>query len=984
MNSVLVDSYLAAVAAIRTGAPRKLAGRAELEAEDRDAAADVSLAALAGHLIGASVNDPLRKQLHLAVAMWDSADAAEEWTGTTDPRTAERRDAIYAALDLDETTAGVFDEVFPVKTDAAVVISDSFEPWYTPERRARHEFYWPAYAKYLTDRNDWPVEAVASLDDATTKVVERLSDPERVEPYQSKGLVVGYVQSGKTANFTGVLAKAIDAGYRLLIVLTGTVNLLREQTQRRIDMELVGKENILRGIDPADEELMASVDYRDDPSWEADFVEHGILPSSHNYADIIRLTGHRYDYRSLRAGIVALEFERADKSKPLYSPVNLPSSSARIVVVKKNKSVLQKVVKDLKSISARLVEIPALIIDDESDQASINTSNPQRWQSDTPERAERTAINRLLAELLGLLPRSQYVGYTATPFANVFIDPSDAEDIFPKDFLVSLERPPGYMGVSDFHDLDPAVEGVEKTLANSKERAHVRGLYAQGADRVDEIREAIDAFVLSGAVKLYRERLGVGPFRHHTMLVHESVKVAEHAQLAAEIRDVWASGGYSGPAGLARMRSLFASDFLPVCHAVPDGPFATDFDELRPFIAKAVARITEYGGDPVIVVNGETDMAKEEVAFDKRSVWRILVGGTKLSRGYTVEGLTVSYYRRRTKQADTLMQMGRWFGFRRGYRDLVRLYIGRAEPEGTGTIDLYEAFEAIVRDEEAFRDQLRQYAVMVDGKPQITPAQIPPLVSQHLPWLRPSAPNKMFNAQLVVRRTAGSLVIPTGYPAEAAARAKNYDAMLPLLAAAAERRTLVVPAMANVGRGSFDAFIGVVPHDAFADALRSLVWITGDYYAPDIAFVREIGGQVDDWAVIVPQLEDSASSRTLPGVGPRSILRRGPKPPHYKLWGEPTDRKHRPAAQRVVDAWPAYDDQVVEGLRSDRRGAALLYPMCEKPEELLPEPGNTGAIVVGVAWITPAHVVGGIGRALQFKTRNKQEEKAAIVALDSD
>lgn len=983
MNSVLVESYLAALGAIRDGAPRNLLARAHLEAADRDATADVGLAALAEHLFASTLNDQLRKQLHLAVGRWDASEDGEAWTDGTPPHSPQRRSAIYNGLGLDDGLVHILDDLFLIKSDGAVVISDVFKPWYTPERRKQHEFYWPAYSRYLLDVNGWPAESVSALDDATTKVVQRLSDPAWKEAYKARGLVVGYVQSGKTANFTGVLSKAIDAGYRLVIVLTGTVDLLREQTQRRLDMELVGKENILRGIDPADPDLIRDVDYQDDDTWTDRFIEHGALPSTQNFPDIIRLTTHRFDYKSLKAGIVALEFEKADNSKPLFDSANLPTSNARLMIVKKNKSVLEKLAKDLKSIKSRLGEIPALIIDDESDQASVNTSNPAKWQSDTPEKQERTAINRLMSQLLDLLPRAQYIGYTATPFANVFIDPSDAEDIFPRNFLVSLERPPDYMGVSDFHDLEPELEGVEKTLANSKEKAHIRGVVGQGDDRVAELREAIDAFVLSGAIKLYRESRSDGvAFRHHTMLVHESVRVAEHKVLADEISTLWKSGGYAGPAGIARLKALYAADFLPVCHARPDGVVPGDFDELRPFIAQTVARITEYSGEPVIIVNGDKDMAKEDVAFDKRRVWRILVGGTKLSRGFTVEGLTVTYYRRKTKQADTLMQMGRWFGFRRHYRDLVRLYIGRAEPDGNGTIDLYEAFEAIVRDEEAFRAQLRQYSHLVDGMPQITPRDIPPLVSQHLPWLRPAAANKMFNAKLVVRRTAGSLVIPTGYGPEPERRARNYERLLPLLKAADSYTPLVVPQMANVARGEFHAWIGTVPHSVFAAALQSLEWITPDYYSPEIEFVNELGSKIDDWVVVLPQLDQAASARDLAEVGTRSVFKRDLKPPLKKLWGEPTDRKHRPAAQRIVGAFADYGDPVVESFRDPRRGAILLYPMCEDPQKLRQRPAPE-ELVIGTAWITPTDVVPGGGRVLQFVTKNKADEKAAIVDADA-
>ena len=425
------------------------------------------------------------------------------------------------------------------------------------------------------------------------------------------------------------------------------------------------------------------------------------------------------------------------------------------MIVKKNKAVLEKLVKDLKSIKTPRHEIPALIIDDEFDQASINTSNPETWAAGRPI---KTAINKCISELLGLIPRAQYVGYTATPFANVFIDPSDAKDIFPKDFLISLERPVGYMGVRDFHDLDSNLEPDQRTVANSNEKAYVRDV----RDNDTKMQESIDAFVLTGALKLYRTALNGIPSRHHTMLVHASVKQVEHAALATSIRDLWRNSGYSNPSGLARLRALYEADILPVCRARAS-TFAVpkQFDDLLPHIAKTISKVT-LSQDPVMIVNGDKEMASEEVDFDKREVWRILVGGTKLSRGFTVEGLTISYYRRKTKQADTLMQMGRWFGFRPGYQDLVRLYIGREEPDGSSTLDLYEAFEAIVRDEEAFRDQLRQYAELVNGHPQITPKEIPPLVSQHLPWLKPAARNKMFNAELVVRRSPGTPGDPDG------------------------------------------------------------------------------------------------------------------------------------------------------------------------------------------------------------------------------
>jgi hypothetical protein len=977
MNTELEAAYLAVLAQLAISGPKALMRRVEVAADELGI--DASLDELVAHLLGQTPNDPLRKQISLQLALWDAAPSDAAWTQGTNERSEGRRTLIYELLDFPEATRATLLQMFPVKVDQNVIISEEFDPWYTDERRQAGAFYWPAYQNYLRDFRGWQPESIADLGSATTDVVQRLSDPSRTEAYQSKGLVVGYVQSGKTANFTGVLAKAIDSGYRLLIVMTGTIDILREQTQRRVDMELVGEENILRDIDRSDAEVLSSVDYQDDPDWiDGRFIRHGVLPSSQNFPDIIRLTNHRFagktgDYRSLQAGITALEFEKFDRSLPLHHPVNLPRSSARLVIIKKNTSVLKRLVRDLKTIRPKLGEIPALVIDDESDQASVNTSDPSRWQAN--ER-ERSATNKLIAELLGLLPRSQYVGYTATPFANVFIDPSDTEDIFPKDFLLSLGRPPGYMGVSDFHDLDSDIELADRTVANSREKAHVRDLLATGPDRIPEMQHALAAFVISGAIKLYRESLGSGTYRHHTMLVHESVKQDDHKDLADEIRAAWSGAAFSSPSGLVLLRNLFEGDFTPVSAAQEALPFPATFDELKPFIGRSISKITG-SGDPIIIVNGDKDLAQEAIDFDKRSVWRILVGGTKLSRGFTVEGLTISYYRRKTKQADTLMQMGRWFGFRHGYRDLVRLYIGRAEADGRKTIDLYEAFEAIVRDEERFRDELRKYAELVDGRPQIRPSQIPPLVSQHLPWLRPAARNKMFNARLVTRRSPGTPVEPVALPKLPVDIEHNYSALLPLMASTTVQASFPIPSSTAGSR--FDCWYGLVGHDTVIQALRGLRWVTDGYFAADLRYFEELGGKVDDWVVLMPQLGTRGMMRELPGVGSRSLFKRSrTRDPLFQAISDP---KYRDVGLRIANATDSFGDSLVEQLRQDRRGSIIVYPIVE--DDLSPAVSNdeipTNACILGLTLVAPASATPSGTPLVQFEAYNKALAQQAII-----
>ena len=160
-------------------------------------------------MISAEPNDRLRQQFHLSLATWDSLDTSEVWVDGTAPRTPDRRHRVYQLLGIPAHKFDDLDKSMPLPYDSTVVISSEFKPWYTSERRSKGAFYWPAYSKHLLSVSNWTPESVASLDDATSKVIERLSDPEREEPYRSKGLVVGYVQSGKTANFTGVVAKSI-------------------------------------------------------------------------------------------------------------------------------------------------------------------------------------------------------------------------------------------------------------------------------------------------------------------------------------------------------------------------------------------------------------------------------------------------------------------------------------------------------------------------------------------------------------------------------------------------------------------------------------------------------------------------------------------------------------------------------------------------------------------------------------------------------
>jgi len=885
---------------------------------------------LAAFVLGADENDSALTQLRMALAGWDADPESEVVTDAdgkpTQPRTGQRRAGIYDLLQLDEVAAEAISTRAPVYEVPVTVISKRFEPWYAEQHAKRTSVYWDDYEQHLRDTKKWSAEAIASLGQTTTDVVERLSDPTRETIKQTKGLVVGYVQSGKTANFTGVVAKAIDAGYRLIIVLTGTIEILRAQTQRRMDMELIGVENILRGLDPTDPQIAKELDYQQDTDWLAGrFLKHGDVLDQPNVVSIERVTTHRSDYERLPQGLTRLRFQKVDKAKALNNPENLFRSDAYVAIIKKNSAPLKKLIADLTPIKGDLAQLPVLIIDDESDQASVDTTNPAKWTKQTATDRQRTATNRLITDLLRLCPRAQYVGYTATPFANVFVDPDDERDLFPSDFVLSLHRPPGYMGVQEFHDVGKDWDGIERSVVTSNEMAHVRSLLGDVDSNPDgrraELQEALDAWVLSGAIKKYREAEAFAEYRHHTMLVHESVKQAEHLATSEDVRDLWKTSRFTGREGLARLRMLYDDDFRHVMIARSAGaPIPQSFDQLKPFVAAAIAEMT-VDGDPVLIVNSDKEVQQNQrkLDFEADRVWRILVGGTQLSRGFTVEGLTVSYFRRKAGQADTLMQAGRWFGFRPGYQDLVRLYIRRDH-----SVDLYEAFEALLMDEEAFREELRQYEGFdEDGMPLVEPRQIPPLVSQHLPWLRPTARNKMWNAVIESKATGGSVLDLYGLPPQgsAANQSNLSDVGLPLLARATNWAK--IPYQLSTGAsGLVDVRLGTINAEDFFSLFEKLAW--HEEYDVRIDPLKRFlskaidDGHIEEWAVVWPQPTKGANEVDFPALGGMTpVITRKRRSGRIDFIG--SDAKHRAAVLPI-----ALGEQVPGLAAAAGRGVALI------------------------------------------------------------
>ena len=364
-------------------------------------------------------------------------------------------------------------------------------------------------------------------------------------------------------------------------------------------------------------------------------------------------------------------------------------NDAYFAAIMKNKRGIENLKNEIieSGLREELKNIPILVIDDESDAASINVASRKNDQNAV------SATNKAIRDLLKELPRAQYVAYTATPSANFFINPDIAEDIFPKDFAIALPTPPGYMGGQDF-----------------EKKKFIRDIWLEDTDRnLETLRQAVDSYVLAGAVKLFRvKEKNIHPnlIKHHTMLIHESANNQEQEDLATKYltKEIWNKHDYYGGDGLKRLKSLYEKDFLPHSETlIEEESIANDmpsFGLLKKYILEAIRKI-ESGGEIYKIVN----QLYPEPDFSKESIWKIFIGGQKISRGYTIEGLTISYYTRPTTAGDTLQQMARWFGYRKNYKDLVRLYICRNASKRRSR-DLYHEFIGLTAQENRLRKKL--------------------------------------------------------------------------------------------------------------------------------------------------------------------------------------------------------------------------------------------------------------------------------------
>lgn len=587
--------------------------------------------------------------------------AMSAWTTVGDP-----------SIDLDALIAQLEADYQVFRHEATSLVNPKVRPWLKDKKGTIEWQLWQRYASHMKAKN--ASFNTADLDDVTDKILDKCADPKSPGPWDRRGMVVGNVQSGKTANYTGLINKAADAGYKMIIVIAGTHNTLRKQTQERIDEGFIGR----------------------------------------NSTELIRrMNGQSIGVGKFESEVAIYSYtssdENGDFNRGTATRLNVPinGSNPTVLVIKKNKSILENLILWLAQFAQptanddrKIYDVPVLVIDDEADSASVNSGTEDDVKT----------INRYIRVLLNLFDRNAFIGYTATPYANLFIPSSwnrdlrttiggesfrIGEDLFPRDFIVNIHPPSNYIGATEvFGHGEVGIETIPDPLpiirdATDQEPYFPARINRENRDQLPDglpasLKRAIQSFILTCAIR----RLRGQATKHNSMLVHVALRVAWIDRIARLVNE--ALHDYrnqiqlnTGPL-LRDLEQIYNEDFDGTTNTVLENlryqdPAirSTTWDTVRSELSAAVNKIE------VRAVHGQKNLRNLEYKntqelnygeYDGSGLSVIAVGGNKLARGLTLEGLSVSYYLRTTRMYDSLMQMGRWFGYRPGYVDLCRLF----------------------------------------------------------------------------------------------------------------------------------------------------------------------------------------------------------------------------------------------------------------------------------------------------------------------
>lgn len=593
--------------------------------------------------------------------------------------------------------------------------------WLYKEKEYISHPFFDRYKLYLANDGFEP-KVITNIELSCEQILARCANPKTTAPTEKKkGLVVGDVQSGKTANYLGLINMAYDYGYRIVVLLAGTTNSLREQTQKRTDSGVIGAKS--DSIGNTIEFLGVGLNTN----------EHFAVPFTNQVNDF-----KKFVKKNLNVAI-------ADINKPV------------VLVVKKVKSILESVAERLRSeLSEKGLDCRSiLIIDDEADNASITTSRD-------PEKP--TTINRCIRDIFNNFPIASYVGYTATPFANIFINPYDDDcymDLFPTDFIAQLHAPSTYFGGrlvfpnNDTHSR--YVRLISENEPNFLPVVHDK--YVSYPALADSLEEAINLFVICNVIRTLR---GHG-LKHRSMMINitrfndtQSIiweRVTEYLNNldnAIEQLSEMPTGEFCKNRYCNALYELYQNDSF--FKDIRDGSPDVDSEPITwNLIQKGL--YNESKRIMVVVINSRNGQMnnidpsgkKKRFNYDdhKEEGARVIaIGGIVLSRGLTLEGLMTSYYSRNAGAYDTLLQMCRWFGYRPKYTDLCRIYLTQV------SIDQFDAVLSATEDLKAQFSEMRlrdkkpiDFGIMIKECPDILETSL--LITSR---------NKMYGTQLFERR----------------------------------------------------------------------------------------------------------------------------------------------------------------------------------------------------------------------------------------
>lgn len=805
--------------------------------------------------------------------------------------------------------------------EPASVFLDGRQTWYTgPDME--NDRNWPALLASMR-RKDFGDDNIASIDKSSTKIVALLDHPKQ-NAFRTRGLVVGYVQSGKTTNFTAVMAKAADEGYKLFIVLSGIHNVLRRQTQIRLVKDLV----------------------ESNPSqW------HQVTSETH-------------------------DFVPPPNPKAFFAATD----QCLLLVVKKNAAVLRKLRTWLGKAGEYLDDCPTLIIDDEADQSTVATAK----------------INPLLYDVLNKFPKVGYVGYTATPFANLLIDPSADDDFYPRDFIVNLPRPNGYHGTEVLFGRD---------LLDGEDPADLPGGYDMVRrvpdDEVDDLKprnkkDAVDfepvlTHSLQAAVEWFwlataarRARGGGNP--HSTMLVHTTTETRVHEAFKEPLLQFRAFMleriGSADRRTVERLSATWERETALVV-AAEFGEEEVEFETVMEHLPEVVRQTR------VVIDNYRSN---DRLNYERGPVTAIAVGGNTLSRGLTLEGLVSSLFIRAVSAYDTLLQMGRWFGYRNGYADLPRIWM---------TDELQMWFSHLATVEADMRRDIDRYM----HNPAETPTTFAVRLRSH-PKMSITSKAKMKSAVLAHAAYGGTLVESRFFDVSEIGRgvlSENAAAARALIDTALEHGT-------DQESRSETALFTHVPHEDVVAFLERYSFHERSEDGDRRRLVDYIGkrvrqGALHRWSVaVIGNSQPGATTRRCnlgDGVDIRMVKR--------ARLGQESETTVDPVADiktlssrrdEAIDLFTEGQDlssrqQVLELRRAQRadEGLLLVYPI--EPESAtgkggrLPLRAPTDDVVIGVALLFPTPRPGSTDSEVEYYSADLsgvvvEEEDTSVLDYDDE